>query len=405
MQTKPTLAHTLTVAFLIAGNLVGAGILALPIKTGLAGFIPSVIAMIAVSACMYYSAVVLSTEAIREKEPTFNYPSIYHAYMGMTGKWLAIVANLLILYGLLVAYLAGATSIITNVFHVPVPSWVVLTIFFLLITFLNLREAGLMRKYNTLFMFLLWVSFAVIVIMSEPRVEQSRLMYMDWGFLPCTIPIVLTSFHFHNIIPHVCHHLKWHRKIIFTTMLIGMLLAFVMNLLWMQVGSGALPLTGKISLLNAFQLDLPSTIPLAKLVANPLFTTFTLLFALLAISTSYLANGMGLLGFFEDLANNHFNIPHKWLPPVLAFIPPYIVALVYPNIFLKALNVVGGIGIAVLFGILPCTIAYKRAKHRYRKVIAVVMLVVFTTFLLFEIAQETGMLDIKPYVEYWKHNM
>ena len=37
----------LTTACMITGNLIGAGILGLPINTGLAGFIPSLIAMIA----------------------------------------------------------------------------------------------------------------------------------------------------------------------------------------------------------------------------------------------------------------------------------------------------------------------------------------------------------------------
>ena len=41
----------------------------------------------------------------------------------------------------------------------------------------------------------------------------------------------------------------------------------------------------------------------------------------------------------------------------MAFLPPALIALLYPAIFLKALDVAGGIGIVTLFGILPCMIA------------------------------------------------
>ena len=64
---------------------------------------------------MYFTAMVLAGEANATKQENFNYPSLYHKYLGSTGKWVAVLANLIILYGLLTAYLTGGTTIITNI--------------------------------------------------------------------------------------------------------------------------------------------------------------------------------------------------------------------------------------------------------------------------------------------------
>ena len=99
-------------ALLIVGNLIGAGILALPIQTGGAGLIFSVAAMIVFCGAMYFSAVTLAREAVDARTDNFNYPSLYQRYLGRFGKWIAIVTNKLILYGLLTAYLSGGAAII-----------------------------------------------------------------------------------------------------------------------------------------------------------------------------------------------------------------------------------------------------------------------------------------------------
>ena len=290
------------IALLVTGNLVGAGILALPINTGLAGLIPSLVVMLIFGICMFFTAVVLGVEANESKEETFNYPSLYRMYLGPAGKWVAVLANMLILYGLLTAYLSGGTTIIKHLFDVPdAYDWVPLLILFLSTTTLALTEVSFIRKYNTALMLMLWISFAIIVIMGEFHVKPERLLYTDWTFAPVAIPIVVTAFHFHNIIPTLCHDSGWSRQIWKPT-LTGMIIGFIMNAIWIQVGVGALSLIGgKASLDYAWHNQLPATVPLSNIMHSTTFLTCAMLFAILAIITSYVANGMGLLGFMTDL--------------------------------------------------------------------------------------------------------
>jgi len=75
-------AAIIAAAALIAGNLVGAGILGLPINTGLAGLSPSILAMLAGGALMYLTATILGDLAINSRSETFDYPSLYEAFLG-----------------------------------------------------------------------------------------------------------------------------------------------------------------------------------------------------------------------------------------------------------------------------------------------------------------------------------
>ena len=402
MNAKPSTLQIVSIGFLIVGNLIGAGILALPINTGLSGFIPSLLGLFITSAAMYYSAIILSTEAVNRQESTFNYPSLYQTYLGNAGKWVAVLANLIILYGLLTAYLTGITSIIDNLFHLPVkPVWVMLG-FFTATALISLASIDKITKYIAVLVLVKCAVFVFIAGMAGSHVEAKNLSHLNWPLFICGIPILITAFHFHNIIPAICESLKWNQKVINRTMLIGMIMGFLMNATWLLVGIGVLPLNeSPIGLVNAFEKNLPATIPLAEAIGSQAFLLLASFFALVAITTAYLANGMGLIGFMDDLSSQHLGKVNPLLSRALAFGPPLLIALVYPDIFLKAIDFAGGFGIVTLFGILPAIIAIRKAQTRTQKVLGIAMLLLFGLFFIFEAGQEFGLLKISPQTEYW----
>jgi tyrosine-specific transport protein len=382
---------------LITGNLVGAGILGLPVNTGIDGFIPSLVGMFLFGGAMFFSAVVLGREAVDEKRETFNLPSLYSKYLGRAGKWIAILANMLILYGLLIAYIAGGTTIITKILGISSYYTEVLLILFAILTSLTLAGGNMIRKYNIFLMLVLWITFGLIVFIGEKHADPGRLKHMDWEFLPVAIPIIVTSFHFHNIIPNICKSLNWKMSTIWKAMLTGMIIGYIMNALWIQVGVGCLPLEGgENSLVYAFRHNLPATVPMSALFASRAFTTLSMLFALLAITTSYIANGIGLLGFNRDLAENFLHKTNKYLVYIMTFAPPLIISFLFPNIFLKAIDIVGGIGIVILFGILPGIIFFLKANSFGKKVLAVAMIALFSAVLLFQITEKAGFVKLTP---------
>jgi len=86
---------------------------------------------------------------------------------------------------------------------------------------------------------------------------------------------------------------------------------------------------------------------------------------------------------------------------IFSFGPPLIISLVYPDIFLEALDVVGGFGIVILFGILPAIIGIMKARRLASRLFCILILLLFIGFLGLEIMQEFGFLKIHPHIEHW----
>ncbi len=386
----------ITVAFLITGQLVGAGILGIPVIAGIAGFFPALIIMAVYGGAMFFSALILGKEAADRADPVFNFPSLYQEYLGRTGKWIAIVINMLMLYGLLVAYIAGGTAIITRIFNVNFNVAIVMPIFFALMTWFTLMGVNFVRKYTTILIILLWISFIALIIMGEKRINPAYLKHIDWMFFPVTVPIIVTSFNFSNLIPVVSKTLNWKMSLIWKAMFIGLVIAFVMNAAWIMVGTGILPLHGgKESLIYSFIHNLPATIPIAKAVHTPSFLTAALIFSVIAIVTSYVGNAIGLLSFNTDLVTNFLKQKSKILVALITFIPPLIITFIWPDIFIKAINITGGVCTIVLFGLFPSIIAFKKYKRGIR-ILACIAFIFFSFALLYQLGSQFNMIKISP---------
>jgi tyrosine-specific transport protein len=399
MQEKPGVFSLFAVMALVTGNLIGAGILALPVSMGLAGMTPSLLAMVVYGGMMFFTAIILAREATEKQDVNFDYPSLYQRYLGKIGKYIATAANMLILYGLLTAYITGGSKIIGNILNMP-DSLILMLIFAAILIILTSLDLSIIQKYNVALIIILGLSFISLVVMGEEHASLSHLKRNDWPFAAAAIPLVVTAFHFHNIIPTLCGDLKWNSSTIWKAMLGGMILAFIMNVLWVQTGIGCLPLYGENSILDAYHSSTPATVPMSNIIHSRAFMVFATAFSMLAIVTSFLANGVGLQSFIRDLLYNSFNVRKKFPVMILTFTPPVVVSMLWPDIFLRAIDVVGGIGIVILFGILPCIIAIiKKGNTRMVKITGVVFLVLAIFAFCVEVAQETGLARIVPSAE------
>ena len=389
------------VSLLVVGNLIGAGILALPVQTGGAGLTFSAAAMVIFALAMLFSAKVLADEAVDEKNDEFNYPSLYGRYLGVFGKWLAALTNLLILYGLLTAYLCGGASVIMSLLDIDAGNAefariAVMTALFLGLSILSLGGTAIIARYNGWLMLALAAAFAGIVAMAAVHVRPERELFFNYKFLPIAVPVILTSFHFHNIIPSISRHLEWDARSVFKAMAIGMGIGFAMNFIWVAVGIGVLPLTlGQHSIVNALEHGLPATVPISKILHSTSFSVFAATFAIVAICTSYVANGMGLMDFNRDLLRSGEDTRPPSKPKLAAatFIPPFIIAVFFPGVFLKAIGVVGGVGIAILFGILPSILFYLKNKSPKKRILAITMALLFLSALCADLANDLGFIN------------
>ncbi|WP_147820931.1 aromatic amino acid transport family protein [Salidesulfovibrio onnuriiensis] len=400
----PGTARVVTTAMMVTGNMVGAGILALPINLGPAGLIPAVCGTLLLWLLMTFTAIIYSRQKALVEGENADLPSFFGQVLGPGGKWLSVAANLVILYGLLTAYLAGVASVLINLFKLPVPEWGALVGYFAVAVLLTSFGAVVMRRGNAVLMLAMWGAFLGLIIMTAPHMDGSRMTMDDWGFLPSGLPVLIAAFHFHNLIPTLCRTLDQDRAAITKAIWSGTVLGLLMNLAWIVVVVSALPMEAAngVDILHAYAANQPATVPLARVIGGAGFLQLALVFSLVAMTTSFMANGIALQSFMGDLCSETLGTSSKSVVWPLAFVPPLLVALVYPNIFLSALNLVGGVGINLLFGILPGVLLVKSAGgSSLRRAAGWIMVALFGVILLLELGQESGLLRISPDVEYW----
>ena len=407
MEEKIPSIKIFTNALLVTGMTVGAGILGLPIKTGIAGIVPSLLTMCLIWILMLCTATVFIYKFTHPKERSRDYPTLFQAELGAKGKWVSVLGYLVNYYGILVAYLTGSAAILVTLVPLDLTIHVWMAAFFIIITGLALLGADRAKNANALIMIVLLASFAVLLFMAGKQIDVGRYAHREWGLIPSVIPIIFVAFSFHNVVPFICRNLNGDPRASLKAVLLGSLMALGMNILWMLVVVGAIPLdgSGNATITAALKNDYPATIPLSLALNSRVITTAGMFFALIAIITSYIPTSLALKGFIRATLSHHFKKPNKYVVLLLSFGPPFLVAMIYPGIFLRAVDVAGGFGILVVFGILPSLLMIKMARHRgklFFKVIAAVMLIAFSLIFICEIAQETGMLKMGASKEYWR---
>ncbi|NDV28637.1 aromatic amino acid transport family protein [Desulfovibrio sp. JC010] len=406
-MTQEKSASALSMMFVVVGNMLGAGILALPVNLCAAGFYPSIAATLLMWVLMTYTALIYSEQKSLTTSENADLPTFFQQELGNGGKWVTIVANLIILYGVLVAYLCGITAIIMSL-QSTLPKSVVMILYFALVTGMTAFGMKMMKKCTPYMVTVMWITFGALVFMVVPDVSAPNLEAFDWTYIPAGLPVLLMAFHFHNIIPSICRTLGHDRKKIRTAIIGGTTIGMIMNITWLLVVLGSLPLSNpetQIDLITAFGNNDPATIPLEKLLQTPVFTYVALIFAVVAMSTAFMANGTAMLSFMRDLTSSNFGIDNKIVVWCLSFVPPLLVGLLYPDIFLIAINLVGGVGECIIFGILPGFIVWKYSPQgSIRKYSGMLLIICFASVLLIELGQEFGLLHLSPDVEYWTHH-
>ncbi|MBU0960424.1 MAG: hypothetical protein KKH60_02770, partial [Proteobacteria bacterium] len=289
-------------ALFVSGASLGAGLLALPIQTGLAGLIPALSGLIFIWGLMFISGLILAETFVCNGQSSTGLFSLYEQGLGRWSRWLVTPGFLLVFYGILVAYLSAGATVLASLLHLPQDELPLLLLFFLLSSATVLVGLRFVHRANGVFMLLLIGSFAAMLVLVGTKMESKNLVYQDWKFLPSALPIIVCSFAYQNVIPSICTSLNNDRGRIQQALLFGTLLSLLVNGLWIIVVIGVLPLAdGTGSLLTAFQQNQPATVPLARNLHSEDIRFCGLLFSMAALYTSYVAVGEGLRNFLADL--------------------------------------------------------------------------------------------------------
>lgn len=389
---------------MITGTTIGIGILGLPIKTGLAGVLPSLAATIAVWVVMLATGWIIARGIIASEEQ-IDISTLVHRKLGMPGRVMTVAGYLVLVYGIITAHLAGGGDVLSALTGGRLPANTSILIFFVVATFIALLGVRLVEKVNTFLMAGLFVAFCILLFEAAKSVDVARFAHKDWGFLASTIPIIVCAQTYQLIIPSVCRILDNDSKSVMKAMIIGTLIPVAVNALWMVAVVGALPLAGagENTILAAFRKGQAATVPLAAALQSPVISRFALIFSMVVLVSSYVLQSTAVIGFFEDLLPKGLGTKRRTASIVLGFVPPLAVVFIYPGIFLEALDVIGGGSVILLFGIIPGLMLFRESAPAMgrTRALAICLVLVSLFFMGIEVMQEVGLLKISPNMEYW----
>lgn len=345
---------------LVSGTTIGAGMLALPVTTGLAGFFPALLIMTAIWLFMMLTAFYFLEVNLRMKGES-NLISMVHKTLGRPGEAIAWCFYLLLLYALTSAYLLGCGQILSDflqgLFPFPVPHWIWSTaifVFFGTFVYLGTTVADFLNRFM---MVGLVTAYIALTGIGCCRVIPQMLSHVDWKFMLPSVSVVLTTFGFHIIIPTLTTYLEHDAKLLKRAIFIGSLIPFLVYMIWQFLVMGVVPVHGETSLSEAASQGLQITFFLTTLLGNPWIGVAVRAFAFFAIVTSLLGVSLSLSDFLADglkIKKTHLG---KLFLVMLTFAPPLLFALFYPHGFIIALKY-AGIFVVILLGLLPALMAW-----------------------------------------------
>jgi tyrosine-specific transport protein len=343
---------------LVAGSCIGAGMLALPILTGLAGFFPSLSMLLLSWAFMTFTGLLL-IEVNGWFKNQVNLVSMAEESLGRKGRLTAWLSYLFLFYSLLVAYTAASgtifSAIIASLFSIDLPAplaSIFFTALFGYIVYLGTRPVDL---FNRVLMVGLIITYLGMIVLGLSRIDIAYLLYSAPEYILLSLPVLVVSFGFQNMIPSLTAYMKGDLKRVRLTILGGSVITLLIYLIWSLLVLGTIDAP---TIAISYQKGEEATIPLRAVLGSSAISHFAQGFAFFAIVTSFLAQGLTLTHFLADgLKKQPTRKNLTGLVP-LALVPPLFLALYNPQIFFRALSFAGGICAMILFGILPISMAW-----------------------------------------------
>ncbi|MCI5051689.1 MAG: tyrosine transporter [Simkaniaceae bacterium] len=351
-------------SLLIGGSCIGAGMLGLPVITGIAGFVPSLVMFFFAWAFMTTTGLLL-VEVNQWFDSDINLGTMVDKTLGPVFKGLTQILYLFLFYALLVAYIAGSGQHLSDLFKKMIPAYI--GSFFFVLLFGNFVYMGTrsVDLFNRLLMVLKIGAFLIVVFLGLSYIQAHLLVHMEWTYAFFPIPILIISFGFHNMIPTLNHYLGGDTKRVRWAIIGGSSFALCIYIIWEFVCLGIIPSEGTDGLLAAYNRGADATQVIKSFVQNAKAISYSSLgLALFAILTSFLAQSLSLVHFISDMLENRGENRESMGVLCITLIPPLVMAMIYPGIFFEALCFAGGICAVILFGVFPALMVW---KGRYRQ--------------------------------------
>lgn len=394
-------AHKLKGALLIAGTTIGAGVLALPVVTGMAGFIPSLAIYLL---CWLFMATtgLLFLEISLWMGKDANIITMAEKTLGFPGKVAAWGLYLFLFYCLTLAYIVGTGDLFVQAFSgvATLQPWQGQLLFLALFGPFVYAGAKFVGHLNLFLMLGLGISYLCFVFLGAPHINTSMLMRSDWSYLWLGVPITFTSFAYQGTIPTLVTYLERDVKAVRWAILVGSFIPFLAYIIWQALILGIVPVEGPGSIVETLDGGHNAVYPLKNALNTSTVYTVGQFFAFFALVTSFFGVTLGLVDFLADGLGIKKDKAGKLLLCALIFVPPYVFALSHPHVFIMALDYAGGFGTSLLLGLLPVLMVWRGRYHLSMKGPYEVpgghtLLLLLIAFVVIEVACQLAVISLK----------
>ncbi|WP_118861842.1 aromatic amino acid transporter [Haemophilus haemolyticus] len=354
---------TIGSTLLVAGTMIGAGMLAMPLTSAGIGFGFTLVLLLGLWALLTFSAL-LFVELYQTAESDAGIGTLAEQYFGKAGRIIATAVLIIFLYALIAAYVSGGGSLLKDLLPESFGDKVSVLLFTVIFGSFIVIGTHSVDKINRVLFFVMLAAFAMVLSLMLPEIKFDNLMAtpIDNALIISASPVFFTAFGFHGSIPSLNKYLGGNVKALRISILAGSAITLCAYILWQMSTHGLLTQ-------NEFLQILKEDATLNGLVKATLAITGSnmiagavKLFSTLALVTSFLGVGLGLLECIEDLLKRSFNISAGRISlGLMTFIPPLVFALFYPEGFILALGYAGQM-FAFYAVVLPVSLVWKARR-------------------------------------------
>lgn len=355
---------------LIVGTTIGAGMLALPIATANIGFMGSVMLLVGCWLVMTAGAFLL-LEVNLWLPQNNNLITMARETIGPIGQVVSWVVYLLLLYSLMAAYLSGGADVfdhLLEVANIQTPLWLSLMVFALIfgsVVFMGIRSVDYVNRGLMLFKF---GSLIILLFLLAPEVTARHLVSGDFHAMTSSgaIAVTITSFGYAAIVPSLRVYFDGDIARLKKAIFIGSFVPLIGYIFWDAVIMGVIPLDGENGLKSilASHRSVSEFVTILSDVAHSSFITlFAKLFTSVCVLTSFLGVALCLTDFWADGLQLEKKGANKVIIHLLILVPPLVIVLYFPNIFIKALEY-AGIYCMILLILLPAWMVWAGRYHK-----------------------------------------
>lgn len=335
---------------LIIGTSIGGALLALPMATAGGGFLHSLSLFIGAWLAMTFGAFFILEINLWLPEHT-NMVSMAKITLGSSGRIFTWIIYLLLLYALLSAYIAGGSDLVTQIFasiHWIIPQWLGGLIFVVVFGAAVHQGIRTVDRTNRALMTIKIAAYLLLVIFAVPHVQLPRLSQGELPLLSGALMVVVTSFGYATIIPSLRSYFNSNVKALRLSIAIGSAIPLVCYLLWDFAVQGSIDRSQLMQMAHSPHAVSDLTSSLSTSGSHILASTAHL-FTAICVATAFLGVSLCLWDFLADgMRVNKQTQRGRWQITITTLLPPLLIVLFWPGIFVKALAYAGVLCVVLL---------------------------------------------------------